>query len=189
VLAEQVEAMMSLDQLPAWESDTGRLLVVIETPRGSRNKYKYEPKYANMRLDKMLPLGAAFPYDFGFVPSTKAEDGDPIDVLVIMDEAAFAGCVVTTRLIGVIEAEQTDGDKTIRNDRLVAVLDTARNPATIRSLDELDTHRLDELERFFISYNEAEGRQFKPIGRHGPKKAEKLVTAAMLDRPPNARKE
>jgi inorganic pyrophosphatase len=172
-----------LDQLPAWEHETGRLRVVIETPRGSRNKYDYDPEIGQLRIDKVLPLGTAFPYDFGFVPSTRAEDGDPLDVLVLLDEPAFPGCVLTTRLIGVIEAKQTDKNGTIRNDRLIAVLDTKRNPATIHSLKDLDPKRLDELERFFIAYNEEEGRKFKPLGRHGPKKAEKLVIEAMLDRP------
>ncbi|HEX4606786.1 MAG TPA: inorganic diphosphatase, partial [Urbifossiella sp.] len=147
----------------------------IEAPRGSRTKYKYDPASGQVRLDKVLPPGMSFPLDFGFIPSTRGEDGDPIDVLVAMDEPAFPGCVVTTRLIGVIEDEQTEKGKTIRNDRLIAVLDTPRNPASIRSLDKLGRERLDGIERFFIAYNGAEGRTFKPIGRHGAEKARRLV--------------
>lgn len=170
-----------LDQLPAWEEGTGRLVVVIETPRGSRNKYKYFPEYGQIILDKVLPLGSVFPYDFGFVPSTKGEDGDPIDVLVLMDEPAFPGCVITAQLIGVIEAEQTEGNRTIRNDRLIATVDTKRNPAAIHSLQDLSDKRLDELEAFFVNYNRVEGRQFKPLDRGGPKRALKMVKAAMLE--------
>ncbi len=179
------EAIMTvpLDQLPAWEPDSGRLQVVIDTPRGSRYKYKYDAEHGLWRLSKVLPLGAAFPFDFGFVPSTQGEDGDPLDALVIMDEPAFPGCVVRARLIGVIEAEQTENGKTTRNDRLVAVLDTEHNPATIRSLDELGRQRLDEIEHFFISYNEAEGRSFKPLARRGPERARDAITAALVDQP------
>src|SRR4051812_22835109 len=110
---------LALDQLPPWDPDTGRLQVVVDTPKGSRNKYKYDPERGVWRLGKALPLGAAFPFDFGFIPSTKGEDGDPIDALVIMDEPAFPGCVVSARLIGVIEAAQTENGKTVRNDRFV----------------------------------------------------------------------
>jgi inorganic pyrophosphatase len=131
-----------------------------------------------MRLNKVLPPGMSFPLDFGFVPSTIGEDGDPLDVLVVMDEPAFPGCVVTAKLIGVIEAEQTEKGKTIRNDRFVAVLDTPRNPASVHSPDELGRERLDGIERFFVAYNEAEGRTFKPIGRHGPEEAKALLAAA-----------
>jgi inorganic pyrophosphatase len=176
-----------LDQLPAWEPDSGRLQVVVDTPRGSRNKYKYDPESGVWRLAKALPLGAAFPFDFGFIPSTKGGDGDPVDALVIMDEPAMPGCVVSARLIGVIEAEQTENGKTIRNDRLVAVLDTPRNPAAVGSLEELGRQRLDEIEHFFVAYNEAEGRRFKPLARRGPEKARELVAASLINHPPTRR--
>ena len=168
----------ALDQLPAWDPETRLLNVVVDTPKGSRNKYKYDEKKALWRLRKVLPLGAAFPFDFGFVPSTRGEDGDPIDVLLLMDEAAFPGCVVTARLIGVLEAEQTEKGKTVRNDRLVAVVETELNPPAFRSLGQLGRQRLDEIEHFFASYNEMEGRRFKTLGRKGPAKARALVKKA-----------
>ena len=80
--------------------------VVIETPKGSRNKYAFDPEQKIFELKKVLPAGMAFPYDFGFIPSTKAEDGDPADVLVLMDEPAFPGCLLKCRLVGIIEGEQ-----------------------------------------------------------------------------------
>src|SRR6188768_486559 len=82
--------------------------VVIETPRGSRNKFHFDEKLRQFSLKKVLPAGSAFPYDFGFIRGTKAEDGDPLDVLVLMDESAFPGCQVESRLVGVIEAEQVE---------------------------------------------------------------------------------
>src|SRR5215211_5913119 len=82
--------------------------VVIETPQGRRSKFTYNEKLKIFELSKVLPAGMVFPYDFGFVPNTEGEDGDPLDVLVLMDEPVFTGCLVQARLIGVIEGEQTE---------------------------------------------------------------------------------
>src|SRR5262245_58217466 len=127
----------NLYQLPAVDPKSGRLNVIVDTPKGSRNKYKFDERNGVWRLSKMLPQGMSFPRDFGSVPSTRGEDGDPIDVLVLMDEAAFLGAVVSARLIGVLEAEQTEDGKTIRNDRLVAVVETPYNPAEFQSLEDV----------------------------------------------------
>ena len=95
-------------------------------------------------------------------------------------DAAFPGCVVPARLIGVLEAEQTEGGKTIRNDRLVAVVETPYNPAEYRSLEEASPQRLDEIEHFFVSYNKMEGRQFKPLARHGADRARELLEQGIV---------
>jgi inorganic pyrophosphatase len=170
-----------VNELPAVEPDSGRLNVVVDTPKGSRNKYKFDEEHGQWRLSKALPQGMSFPHDFGFIPSTRGEDGDPLDVLLLMDEPAFPGCVVPARLIGVLEAEQTEGGKTVRNDRLVAVVETPYNPAEFHSLEEVSRQRLDEVEHFFVSYNQMEGRQFKPLARHGADRAQKLLQAATRD--------
>jgi len=94
--------------------------VVIETPKGSRNKYAFDEKQNIFALKKVLPAGMAFPYDFGFVPSTVAEDGDPVDVLVLMDEPAAVGCLLQCRIVGIIEGEQGSKKNRERNDRIVA---------------------------------------------------------------------
>ena len=156
----------------------GRLNVVIDTPKGSRNKYKLDEESGQWRLSKMLPQGMAFPYDFGFIPSTQADDGDPIDVLLLNDEPSFPGCIVPAKLIGVIEAEQTERGVTIRNDRLLAVIETAYNPAEFNTLDDVSDQRLDEIEHFFIAYNEVEGREFKPIARRGWEVAKEVLERA-----------
>jgi inorganic pyrophosphatase len=168
----------SVLDLPPLDPDSGRLNVVVDTPKGSRNKYKFDERSGQWRLSKVLPQGMAFPYDFGFVPATRGEDGDPVDVLLLMEEPAFSGCVVPARLIGVLEAEQTERGKTIRNDRLVAVVETPYNPAEYRSLDEVSRQRLEEIEHFFVSYNEVEGRQFKPLARRGPDRGRELLEEA-----------
>jgi len=108
-----------INEMPPVDPDTGRLNVVVDTPKGSRNKYKFDERQGQWRLGKVLPQGMSFPYDFGFIPSTRGEDGDPVDVLLLSDVPSFPGCIIPARLIGVIEAEQTEGEKTVRNDRLV----------------------------------------------------------------------
>src|SRR6201998_4591621 len=96
--------------------DKELLRVVIETPKGSRNKFAFEADQRVFELKKVLPAGMAFPYDFGFVPSTRADDGDPIDVLLLMDESAHPGTLMRCRLVGIIEGEQKEDGKSERND-------------------------------------------------------------------------
>jgi inorganic pyrophosphatase len=178
-----------VNELPAMDPNSGHLNVGVDTPRGSRNKYKYDDEHEQWRLSKVLPLGQCFPYDFGFIPSTKAEDGDPVDVLVLMDEPAFPGCVVPACLIGVLEAEQTEKGKTVRNDRLVAFVETPYNPAEYDSLDEVGRQRLEDIEHFFVSYNQREGRQFKPLAWRGADHARKLVEKVQAIRVTRDRKQ
>lgn len=162
-------------RLPAFDPESGELNAVIETPKGSRNKYNYDPELGLFRLGGVLPAGAVFPFDFGFVPATLGGDGDPLDVLVLMDEPAFVGCLVPARLIGVIEAEQTEDEETTRNDRLVAVAADSRNHREVRSLHDLNANLIEEIEHFFISYNTIKGKQFRPLGRFAAARAKKLV--------------
>ena len=153
--------------------------VVIETPAGSRNKYLHDEDRGIFRLHKLLPMGATFPFDFGFVPETLAEDGDPVDVLVLSAEPLFPGCRVDVRLLGVIEAEQSEkGGKTIRNDRLIGVPETKKIRPRERTLADLPVAVLDQLEHFFVSYNRAEGRSFTPLARRGPEVALRLLEEA-----------
>jgi inorganic pyrophosphatase len=136
--------------LNPFNADKGLLRVVIETPKGSRNKFAFNEEERIFELKKVLPAGMAFPYDFGFVPSTKADDGDPVDVLVLMDEPAFAGCVLSCRLIGVIQGEQGDKKKKkkIRNDRIVAVEQDAHSWADIKTTDDLARSSVVNLKNF-----------------------------------------
>lgn len=166
---------MNLEQLDAWDADNGTLTVVVETAKGSRNKLKYEPKFGTFRLKKVLPSGMIFPYDFGFIPSTLGEDGDPLDVMVLMDEPTVAGCLIPCRLIGVIEAEEKEDGKRIRNDRLVAVAAPDPDKKGDESMYELDDHLVKEIEHFFSAYNDLSGKEYRTLGTRGPKKATKLV--------------
>ena len=170
--------MNSFQKLQPFDNKTGALHVIIDTPKGSRNKFKWDRKQALFKLGGVLPAGAIFPYDFGFIPNTRGEDGDELDVLVLMDEPAFTGCLVASRLLGVIEAEQTEKGKTERNDRLVAVAVNSRTHGHLQTLADLNEKLVDEIEHFFVSYNAAKGKKFRPLGRFGPARAKKLVTAA-----------
>ena len=153
----------------------GDLRIVIETPRGSRTKYSYDPDCDCMELSTVLPEGMVFPYDFGFIPSTLGEDGDPVDVLILMDAAVVPGCVVRARLIGAIEAEQKDNGKWVRNDRLIAVATHAQTYNNARRLSDLRPHLVDEIEQFFDSYNKLRDRGFRARAEAGPHKAMVLL--------------
>ena len=160
---------------PLDTNDKQLLRVVIETPKGSRNKFAFNPDEHIFELKKVLPSGMAFPYDFGFVPSTEAEDGDPIDVLVLMDEPAFPGCILSCRPIGVIEGEQGDKKDRERNDRIVAIEAQAHSWADIKTINDLGREFCRELEEFFVNYHKLTGKQYRVLGLKGPDQARKLV--------------
>jgi len=163
-------------RLAPFAEDGTTLNVIVETCKGSRNKITFDPERGLYELTGVLPVGASFPYDFGFVPSTLADDGDPLDVLVLMDEPAFAGCLVPSRLVGVITAEQKERDGTVeRNDRLIAVAAKSRTHEEVRTLGDLSDALIEEIEHFFVSYNEIKGKQFVPTARKGPRAATTIV--------------
>jgi inorganic pyrophosphatase len=166
-----------LHKLRPYDGDS--LTVVIETAKGWQNKCTYDPRLEAFVLKGVLPAGAVFPFDFGFVPSTLGEDGDPLDVLVLMDSPAFAGCIVGTRLVGAIEADQTEDGKTERNDRLVAVAAKSITHKSLREIGDIAIDLLEQIEHFFVSYNEAKGKRFLPKRRIGSAGAKKLVEAGI----------
>ncbi|MDD5461337.1 MAG: inorganic diphosphatase [Methylococcales bacterium] len=161
--------------LNAFDPDSSELNIIIETPKGCRNKFKYDERSCLFKLSGVLPLGAVFPFDFGYIPTTLGDDGDPLDVLIFMDEPAFPGCLVPGRLIGVIEANQTEDEQTNRNDRLIAVAADSRNHSNVHALSDLNSNLIDEIEHFFISYNQMKGKKFEVLGRFGPDHARCIV--------------
>lgn len=116
-----------------------------------------------------------FPFDFGFIPSTLGDDGDPLDVMVLMDEPAHVGCLVDIRIIGVIEAKQTQNGKTETNDRLLGVAVHSYQHESVSSLDELNPAILEQVEQFFVSYNKLRGKKFKLKNQGGPKRAMSII--------------
>ena len=164
-----------LSDLPTFD-EAGDLTVIIETPRGSSHKYDYDPAADVFELAKTLPEGMSFPYDFGFIPSTLADDGDPLDVLVLIDQPAMTGCRLKARLIGGIVAEQREqGGDWLRNDRLLAGVRHSHQHQGVHKLDDLRPGLLDEVAEFFVQYNKEEGRKFRSLGNCDDKAAMALV--------------
>src|SRR5204862_1273192 len=109
------------------------------------------------------------------IPGTRGEDGDALDALILGEEPTFTGCLVTVRVLGVIEAEQTGKGRTVRNDRMIVIPETEKIRPTARSLADVPKRVLTQIEHFFVSYNHAEGRVFTVLGRRGPRQAMELI--------------
>src|SRR5881392_871410 len=149
---------------------------IIETPKGCRNKFDYDPDSQLFMLGALLPEGMMFPFDFGFIPSTLGEDGDPLDILVLLDAPAHVGCLIEVRIIGVITAEQSeDGKKEETNDRLLGVAIHSYDHEDLTSVDDVSKTLLSQLEEFFVSYNKQRGKKFKITGTGGPGKAIRVL--------------
>lgn len=152
----------------------GLINVVVETPRGSRNKYKYDQNLGLFRLNRVLFAGASFPFDFGYIPSTRAGDGDPVDVLVLMDAPAFTGCLVIARPIGVLRATK-DGKE---NHRLIAVCTEDKTWAPMRDLSDVPRKLLREIEQFFSWILDVEGTRHELLGWRGVGEADRIILRA-----------
>jgi len=157
--------------------DNGLVVVVVETPSGSGNKLKFDNQLGVYRLDRVLPAGMTFPFDFGFIPETLGEDGDPLDAIVLLDAPVHPGCVVLARLIGIIEAEQQERGKRSweRNDRIVAVAGGPKGHAAINSFDDVDPFRLQAIDSFFSNYHALDGERFRVRAHAGVKAAETAI--------------
>lgn len=151
---------------------------LVETPKGRRGKLDYDLKTGAFRLKTLLPDGMSFPMDFGFVPSTLAEDGDPLDIMILADEPNSSGTLLEVRLLGVIEAEEVEDGKKERNDRVLAAAKVSHLYASLKSVDELEAQFIDNLVEFWTNKDRLEGKVFKCIGVHGPSAAVSLVKAA-----------
>ncbi len=172
--------MQDISRLPhQLDRESQECRAVIETPKGRRNKFKYEPKAGLFSLSNLLPQGFSFPFDFGFIPSTAAEDGDPLDIIVLMDEAAHVGCLLTVRVIGVIRVQQTEKGKTTENDRLVAVVTRSFDFKDVKSIDQLQKPLVEQITEFLELYNKNSGKQDKVKSVNGPEKALDLVEQAI----------
>ena len=153
--------------------------VIIETPKGSAEKYDYVPDTPFFKLSKILPSGMVFPYDFGFIPKTKGEDGDPLDVIVISEFNSFPGVIIKCRIIGALTAEQSaesKSNKMIRNDRFLAVPKCSNIFQDIKELKDLPKQTTDQLEQFFVEYNKLEQKKFEPLGKADRKAAWQLIS-------------
>jgi len=173
-------SLLDLTSLPnQLETKTFRCRAIIETPKGSRNKFDYDPKSNLFALGGLLPAGMMFPFDFGFIPYTLGDDGDPLDILVLMDAPAHVGCLIAVRLIGIIKARQTEDGETEENCRLLGVSIHSYNHENLSTIEDMDKSLLRQIEEFFISYNKQRGKKFKVTGTGGPKQAIKFLKIGM----------
>ena len=153
------------------------ITAIIESPKGSGHKYDYEPELKRFKLNKVLPAGMVFPFDFGFIPDTKGGDGDPLDVIVISEITGFPGCCMDCRIIGAIKADQTERDgKTTRNDRFLAVPEVSEMFKDVHSILHLPDGIITQLESFFKNYNEQAGKKFEVIERVNAEEAYAIIT-------------
>ncbi len=160
---------------PPFIEGTDDINAIVETPKGSRNKYTYEEKSDIVKLKKALPAGMVFPFDFGFIPSTIAEDGDPMDILVLTDAPTFPGCLVECKVLGIIKVEQEEDGEKVRNDRVIAVQLDSRMYSSANNIDDLPEGLIKEIINFFASYNQLSEDVFNPLGNDGPEIAIKLI--------------
>lgn len=137
--------------------------IIIETPKGHNEKFNFDPKAGGFKLRKMLPAGMVFPCDFGFIPGTIGEDGDPLDALVFSEIISFPGCIMECRLLGAFICELQQKRRSVRNDRYLFVPVQSRQFSRIKTINELGRRMIDELKSFFEQYNLLEGKEFNII--------------------------
>ncbi len=169
--------MTNLAKLPTW-ADKKHVYAVVETPRGSRAKLEFDSKLGAFTLSKPLLAGLTYPYDWGFIPSTKADDGDPLDVLIIHDAATYPGLVLPCVPIGVLKVVQKTDGKSERNDRIFAVPDRAPFEGDLQDIRRLPPRAIGELEEFFRATDALESKKLEFEGWHGPNQAKKLIKAS-----------
>ncbi len=158
---------------------TGLVRAIIETPKGCRNKYKYVPELDLFECGPALHAGLTWPFDFGFIPSTLAGDGDPLDVLVLMDEPAFPGCLVHVKVLGVLEVEQIEGGKTIRNDRVIGVHDQSIKFSEMTTWKDIPLSYRKEIELFFNLNAMCKGKMVELLGWRDSSVAFKVIESSI----------
>jgi inorganic pyrophosphatase len=154
-----------------------KMKVIIECPKGSQAKYKYNEEKKDFEIDKILPLGMVFPYDFGFIPDTVGEDKDPLDAMVFSEFPLQTGSTIECRLIGGLTARQQEPKekKPIRNDRFFFVPVNSVNFQHVEKIADFGKTHNQQLQDFFVNYNRAEGKLFEPEKYVEPEKALKLI--------------
>jgi len=166
------------ESLPAQDED-GLILAVVEASSESRSKFKFEPKRGIFELESLLPTGTAFPHSFGFVPATRGQDGDPVDIVIMTDEPPPVSTVVRCRLVAILEAKQKQKGKMIRNDRLLGVADCSERYRDVKEKKDVDQTVLDRIAQFFAFYHREKGQTFLPIAWKGRSTAQKALKLGM----------
>jgi len=170
VVAKLRSMSLDLSQISP-QPEAGLVNILIEIAGGSRNKYEFDKDLNTFALDRVLYSAVHYPYDYGFIPNTLADDGDPLDGMVIMDEPTFPSCLITARPIGMLEMID-DGD---RDEKLLCVPDEDPRFNGVKSLQEIASHRLDEISEFFATYKRLEKKETEILGWKDVKAVNALV--------------
>jgi inorganic pyrophosphatase len=167
----------AIDSIKPFDKGSKCWNVIIETPKGSNVKYAIDEKSGLLTVRKAMPEGMVFPFNFGMIPGTRADDGDTIDILVFNEEPLVAGCLLHVKPVGVIKAEQTEGKKRVRNDRILGQAIPKESPTELEQI-KITKKVVSQIEFFFKAYNKAYGRTFKVLGIGDAKEAMHLVNRA-----------
>jgi inorganic pyrophosphatase len=178
----------NLEHLPPF-GNKDRINVVIETPKGATAKFKFDPKLGAFKYVRSLKGTLSYPFDWGFVPSTAAEDGDPLDAMILHGDASFAGAVVACRAVGILQVEQNEKGRKFRNDRVLFVPSIETMPDNAKTAAALLAKNKTKLERFFKAAVVGTGKKLKYLGWRGEREANEAVKRAVTKfRRHNARK-
>ena len=169
-------------KIQALTADKKNVNAIIETPRGSRNKFDHDPQTGLYKFSKALPLGTLFPVDFGFIPGTKGGDGDPLDIMILMEGITYPGCLVECRLLGVMKIVQKNkGEKKEeRNDRILAVPVEWEHGEDLKSVSDINESKIKELAAFLNYYKQVKGNESRLLSIKGPRKAMQIVKRSLI---------
>jgi inorganic pyrophosphatase len=165
---------LNLKYLPLGDDAPRVVNAVVEIPKGSRNKYEYDLDLGVFRLDRVLYSSMHYPEAYGFIPSTLYEDGDPVDVLIVIDQPLQTGIMIEVCPIGILKMQDEKGT----DDKVISVANGDPTYSTIREVSALPHHTLVEIEHFFTSYKELEGKHVKSFGWHGAPEARRAIVRA-----------
>lgn len=164
---------------PFADKDQKLVNVIIETPRGSAHKFDLDHDSGLFQWSLELPAGLSFPCSFGFVPNTLAEDGDPLDIVLLIDDAIPSGTLLSCRLVGVLQVKQKEDGEWVRNDRLIAIADLSRSHADVNDISDLRQELIWDLQEFFATYNRMIERPFENVGTEGREVAYEMLNEAI----------
>ncbi|HLH53514.1 MAG TPA: inorganic diphosphatase [Verrucomicrobiae bacterium] len=162
---------MNYLNLPIGSGFPGVVNAIIEVPGGQANKYEYDSDLHVFHLDRPLYGSVHYPGDYGFIPSTRSEDGDPLDILILLQDPTFSGCLIEARPIGVLEIiDQGEPD-----EKILAVAEKSPTHASVRQHTALEPHVLKEIEHFFTVYKQLEGKHTEVRGWSDVAHAHQLI--------------
>jgi inorganic pyrophosphatase len=171
---ELISVPVMLIEIAPFDED-GNLQVIVESPRGSTLKLKYDAKNSVFTVGRALPAGLAYPFDWGFIPGTRAGDGDPVDALVVHDSPTYPGVLLPCRILGMVALSQVQGGKREENNRIIALPAWSNSVGEIKATTDLPKPLRVQLEQFFVDNTFFTGKRIRLEGWHGPRAAVRMI--------------